>query len=303
MPTHKVYHINMKRRQLLWYSLLFVIGCKSEVNPTNPLAIIAPKKLRFAVTDVGGMKDLERDYGAFCTALEEVLGLPIELFPVDNSTAAAPALLSGEVDMVFAGPSEYLVLNSRAKAIPVIAVKRINYHSIIVVRTDSTIKAVNQLKGKTIAMRKVGSTSGHIAPTKLLMDVGLDPNTDLKIVMLDDKGILALKKGEVDAWATASDRYQNILASEGLSEQDFSILITGQLLPSDVFVVSNQMASNFIEDLRSRMINNQDKLIQSLVVSPANQKYQGAKLLPANDADYDMIREVYQKIGQGNFLK
>jgi phosphonate transport system substrate-binding protein len=293
----------MKRRKLLWYSLLFVVGCTSEVNIADPLAIKAPKKLKFAVTDVSGIEDLNRDYGDFRTALEEVLGIPIEFFPVDNSTAAAPALLSGEVDMVFAGPSEYLVLNARAKAIPVIAVRRINYHSMIFVRADSKIKSVSQLKGKTIAMRKVGSTSGHIVPTKLLMDAGLDPNTDLKIVMLDDKGILALKKGEVDAWATASDRYNNILASEGLSDQDFSRLVKSPLLPSDVFVISNQMASNFIEDLRSRMINNQDKLIKSLVTSQANQKYQGAELLPANDADYDMMREVYQKIGQGNFLK
>jgi phosphonate transport system substrate-binding protein len=293
----------MKRRKFLWYSLLFMIGCTSDVNTADQLKITAPKKLRLAVTDVSGIEDLKRDYGDFRITLEQVLGIPIEFFPVDNSTAAAPALLLGEVDIVFAGPSEYLVLNSRAKAIPVIAVRRINYHSIIVVRADSPIKSVSQLKGKTIAMRKVGSTSGHISPTKLLMDAGLDPNTDLKIVMLDDKGILALKKGEVDAWATASDRYQNILVGEGLSEEDFSILITGQLLPSDVFVVSSQMASNLIEYLQSQMIKNQDKLIQSLVVSPANQKYQGAKLLPANDAEYDMIRKVYQKIGQGNFLK
>jgi phosphonate transport system substrate-binding protein len=292
----------MKRRKLLWYSLLFVVGCASEVNTADQLAITAPKKLRFAVTDVSGMEDLQRDYGAFRSTLAEVLGIPIEFFPVDNSTAAAPAMLSGLVDMVFAGPSEYLVLNARAKAIPVIAVRRINYHSIIVVRADSKIKSLAQLRGKTIAMRKIGSTSGHLSPTKLLIDAGLDPNTDLKIVMLDDKGVVALKKGEVDAWATASDRYQNILDKAGLSKQDFSIIVTGPLLPNDVFVVSNQMAANFVEKVRSQMIENQDKLIQSLVVAQANQKYKGGQLVPADDADYNIIREVYQKIGQGNFL-
>ncbi len=40
----------------------------------------------------------------------------------------------------------------------------------------------------------------------------------------------------------------------------------------------------------------------SLIMSQANQKYKKAKLVPANDADYNMIREVYQVIGQGNFL-
>lgn len=292
----------MKRRKLLWYSLLFVFGCASEVNTADQLAVTAPKKLKFAVTDVIGLEDLQRDYGTFRATLEEVLGIPIEFFPVDNSTAAAPAMLLGQVDLVLAGPSEYLVLNARAKAIPVIAIRRINYHSLIVVRANSKIKSLAQLRGKTIAMRKVGSTSGHLSPTKLLIDAGLDPNTDLKIVMLNDQGVVALKKQEVDAWATASDRYQHILAKEGLSEQDFSIIATGPLLPSDVFVISNQMAANFVEKVRSQMMKNQDKLIQSLLVAQANQKYKGSQLVTATDSEYNIIRKVYLKIGQGNFL-
>lgn len=50
------------------------------------------------------------------------------------------------------------------------------------------------------------------------------------------------------------------------------------------------------------MIQHQDKLIQSLLTSKALQRYKGSKLIAANDADYNMIREVYQKIGQGKFL-
>jgi len=296
----------MKRRHLIWYSLLFAAGCTTGVNSTNnsseQMAINAPKNLKFAVTDVIGMEDLQRDYGLFRTTLEEILETKIEFFPVENPTAAAPALLSREVDIVFAGPSEYLILNARAKAIPIIAIERSSYHSIMVVRADSKIKLLAQLKGKTIAMRKIGSTSGHLAPTKLLMDAGLDPKTDFKTVMLNDKGVQALKKGEVDAWATASDRYKSILESEGLLEKDFSVIFTGPLLPSDVFVASNQLPSSFIADMRSRMIKHQDKLVQSLLTAKALQRYKGSKLVPANDADYNMIREVYQKIGQGNFL-
>lgn len=296
----------MRRRNLLWYSLLFTASCTTGVNSTNnssdKMTITAPKNLKFAVTDVVGMKDLQRDYGLFRTTLEEILEIKVEFFPVENPTAAAPALLSREVDIVFAGPSEYLILNSRAKAIPIIAIERSDYHSIMVVRSDSKIKLLAQLKGKTIAMRKIGSTSGHLAPTKLLMDAGLDPKTDFKTVMLNDKGVQALKKGEVDAWATASDRYKSILESEGLLEKDFSVIFTGPLLPSDVFVASNQLPASFIVDMRSRMIKHQDKLVQSLLTAKALQRYKGSKLVPANDADYNMIREVYQKIGQGNFL-
>jgi phosphonate transport system substrate-binding protein len=293
----------MKRRKTLSYSLPFLLGFITACNSSkqdSEISITAPKNLKFTVTDVNNIQELEKDYGQLRQILEEVLGIKVEFVTVENRTAAASALVSGNLDIAFAGPSEYIVLNSRAKAIPIIAVKRPNYHSIIVTRADSAIKSLDKLKNKTIAMRRVGSTSGHIAPAKLLMNAGLDPKKDVKIVMLGNKGLAALKKGEVDASATASDTYKNELQAQGLSEKDFSVIVQGPLLPNDVFIASSQIASSLIADMRSRMLKNQDKLLQSIVL--ADKKFQGASLTTANDADYNMIREVYQKMGEGSFL-
>lgn len=286
---------------------MFSFGCSTGMNSANHksherVAKTAVDRLKFAVTDVSGLEDLQRDFETFRTTLSSELGIRIEFFPVANYTAAAPAMLLGKIDIVFAGPSEYLILKNRAKAIPLVAIQRKQYHSIILVRTDSNIQSLSQLKGKTIAMRKVGSTSGHIAPIKLLMDAGLDPNKDYKIVMLDDKGVLALHQKEVDAWATASDRYKNILDTVGLSANNFRIIGTSPLLPSDLFVVSNQLASDLVEDIKNKMLKNQNKLLSSLLLAKANQKYLGGNFVTVEDSQYNMIREVYQKIGQGEFL-
>lgn len=294
----------MKRRNLVKYSLLFIVGCTARLNAnsTEQSEIVTPQSLRFAVTDVSGLEDLKRDFENFRTVLEEVLNIKIKFFPVDNPTAAAPALLSGKVDIVFAGPSEYIILNARAKAVPIIAIRRKDYHSIFVVHADSKITSLAQLKGKTIAMRKIGSTSGHLVPTKLLLDAGLDPKKDVKIVMLDDKGGVALKEGKVDAWTVSSDRYESVLEAQGLSAKDFTGIYKSNLLPSDVFVANHQLASDFVKNMRSRMIQHQEKLISSLLAAKANQKYKGSELIPANDGDYNIIREVYHTIGQDDFL-
>ncbi|MBE9198606.1 MULTISPECIES: phosphate/phosphite/phosphonate ABC transporter substrate-binding protein [unclassified Nodularia (in: cyanobacteria)] len=296
----------MKRRKLVFNFILFIGGCTTGISQnnhnSNKSLIYSSEKLKFAVADATGIEDLQRNYGAFRSTLEAVLGIAIEFFPVENRTAAAPALQSGQVDIVLAGPSEYVVLSSRAKAIPLLAIQRLNYYPIIVVRADSKIQSLAQLKGKTIAMRTTGSTSGHLAPIKMLIDAGLDPNTDVKILMLGDEGIEALRKGKVDAWTIASDRYNTALKSGGLSEKEFSVIAKGALLPSDLFVINNQFAPSFIEDVRSRMLKHQDKLLKSLLVATVNQPYQGSKLIPINDAEYNIIREVYQKIGQGNFI-
>ena len=51
------------------------------------MAVTAPKNLKFAVTDVSGIKDLQRDYGLFRTTLEKILGIKIEFFAVENPTS------------------------------------------------------------------------------------------------------------------------------------------------------------------------------------------------------------------------
>ena len=289
----------MKRRNFLWYSLLFVAGCSSAINQS----LTFPEKLRFAVTDVQGLEPLERDYSTFKIALEEALDTKIEFFSVENFTAAAPALLSNQVDLVLAGPSEYIILNARAKAIPIVSITRPEYHSVIVVRGDSQIKSLEQLKGKTIAMRSVGSTAGYLGINKLLMDAGLQPQSDFQVVILGDEGMKALQNGEVDACGLSSFGYEIFLSTDGSSEKDFPVIATGADLPNDVFVVNYTMNAELVEEMRSRMLSNKDKLIQALLTNEFFvNRFKNSEIIEAYDSDYESLRKVYQAIGQGEFL-
>ncbi|WP_427160352.1 hypothetical protein ACQFX9_01245 [Aliinostoc sp. HNIBRCY26] len=40
-----------------------------------------------------------------------------------------------------------------------------------------------------------------------------------------------------------------------------------------------------------------------MVKAQANRKYVESQMIIANDADYQIIREAYQKIGQDSFIK
>jgi phosphonate transport system substrate-binding protein len=294
----------MKRRHFLGYSLLFVVGCaatNSNGDSENSTVEI-PKKLRLAVADVVGLEELQRSYEPFRIALGEVLGTTIEFFPVENYTAAAPALLSDRVDLVLVGPSEYVILNVRTNAMPIVGITRPDYYSIICVRADSPIQSVADLKGKTIALKDIGSTSGHLSPTKMLIDAKLNPKSDVTIRFLKKQGFSALTRGEVEAWAGSWYEYLNFLKAEGLSVSEFRVLKKSPLLPNDALMANSNLTSDVVEEMRSRLLEQQDKLLQSLI-SVGNDKYVGAKLVVAQDSDYDMIREVYQAIGQGDFLQ
>ena len=294
----------MKRRHFVGLSLLFVASCSTTVNQSNRtssnLTVGEPKTLEFAVTDVQGAEDLQQNYQTFGTVLGEVLEKKIELFPVDNYIAAAVALQSGQLKLALTGPSEYVIMRARTNAVPIIALTRPDYHSLILVRANSEIKSPAQLKSKTIAMWEIGATGGHLGPIKVLLDAGLNPQSDFKISMLGKKGLQALKKGQVDALAIGINRYKDLLKIDGLSTNDFRIIATGKPLPSDLFVASSSVPNILVENIRDRLVEHQDKLIEAILLGKANDKYQGAKLVPANDSDYNMIREVYKAIGQGN---
>jgi len=292
----------MKRRNFLWYSLLFIAGCTTGTNSPRGGGS-SPKVLELAVTDVQGEENLERDYGPFKQALEEVLERPIEFFPVDSYTEAVPALQLGLVDLVLTGPSEYVLIRARTNAVPLTGITRPNYHAAIAVSSKSNIKSLAELKDKSIAMIKVGSTSGHLGPTKLLLDAGLNPKSDYKVEMLGREGSLeALKNGEVDAWGGPLIDYQRLVAAQELSEREFPLLKKGPPLPNDVFVASSKLNPNLTDEIGSRMVENQKKLVEALAIAPANDKYKTSEMIAAEDSDYNMIREVYEALGQGQFF-
>jgi phosphonate transport system substrate-binding protein len=215
----------------------------------------------------------------------------------------ASALQAGTVDLSVVGPSEYVLIRARTNAIPLIAITRPNYHAAIALPPGSPVQAIADLKGKTIAMLKVGSTSGHLGPTEMFMSAGLDPKTDYEVKMLGREGSLAaLKNGEVDAWAGPIIDYEVFLQEEGVSADEFRLLAKGPALPSDVLIVNSRTKAEELENWRDRLLGDQQAVISALASTPANSKYQESTLISVEDQDYDMIRNVYRAIGEGNFL-
>jgi len=298
----------MFRRNFLWYFLLFVAGCTAATPNFNSSSDNSPlkqkEKLRFAVSDTEGMAGLQRNYGAFRTVLEEVLETKIEFVPVDNFVAATAAFQLNMVDMLMAGPSEYTIVRARTNSVPIVALTRPHYRSVIVVRADSNIKSLADLKGKRIELGDIASTGNYIGQIKMLMEAGFNPQSDVKIITSKEHNLKALKNGEVDAWGRVLHRYETALQREGASERDYPILVKGPRLPNDVFIASSQLELLLVAEIRDRMLENQDKLVQAILSVPAfASKFKGATLAPANDRDYDMIREVYKAMGEDNFIK
>ncbi|WP_448597881.1 PhnD/SsuA/transferrin family substrate-binding protein [Thermoleptolyngbya sp.] len=66
-----------------------------------------------AIADIQGIDELKEKYEPFRAALEEVLETSVEFFPVEDFLIAASALQANQLDLVWAGPSEYVAIHAR----------------------------------------------------------------------------------------------------------------------------------------------------------------------------------------------
>jgi phosphonate transport system substrate-binding protein len=250
------------------------------------------------VTDIVGREELEANYSELRAALATALATEVEFVPVDDPISGAVLLKEGQIDLALAGPSEYVVIQARTNAVPVVGITRPNYRSVLATKTDSAIQAIADLQGKTLALSDVGSTSGHLGPIAMLIEAGLDPQHDLTVQMLGDDGsIAALQSGQVEAWGGSFTDYEDM--SQDAPDQ-FVILHTGPLLPSDIFMAGSHLPADVVTAIQAKMLANETAL--TTAIATHERKYDGSTLKVTQDQDYDPIRAAYIAIGQGSFL-
>lgn len=271
-------------------------GCSSQPSESDQAGT-----LRLAVTDLQGLEELQREFGAFKDEFEKYSGLNLEYFAVNNRTAAAAALEADRIDVVFTGPAEYVVIHEKTRGEPIVAIERDGYRSCIYTTADSGISTLAQLRGKKIAMTDIGSTSGHLGPSQMLVDVGIDPQSDdVNVIMVGDAVHQALKRGDVDAVGLGCQDYDEFMADEDDPSQ-FPVIEKGPTLPPDLLMAREGLDPTTIELVRDTFTDNFDALLAAMLEGKDNAKYENAKLVQVTNGDYDVVRKMYNAIGVDDF--
>jgi len=261
----------------------------------------AAESVRMAVTDIAGMEDLQREFGAFQDALAEATGYEVELFPVNSRTAAVEAMRADQVDFVLTGPAEYVVFQTLTDAEVVVGWQRPDYFAQIVALADGPVQSVEDLRGETVSFGDVGSTSQHLAPAQVLADYGLAYGEDYEPVIINrNVAVEALIRGDIAAIGMNFDHLRRI--REAFPETAFQVVARGRDLPNDVLIVAPDVPDEIVETVRTAFIEDQDALMAAVLEGTDNQKYEGGHFLPrVSDADYEYVRAMYRTIGVPQF--
>ena len=261
---------------------------------------------KFAITDLEGMEELQREFGEFKSVLEDKSGDTFDFYPVPNRTAAVEAMKSKKIDFVLTGPAEYVVFKKLTNAKQVVGFGRPDYFADIVVMADSGISSIKELKGKKVAFGSVGSTSKHLAPMQIMDDYGLNPLKDIKAIHTNYKiQWKALIRGDISAIGITNDKFVKFRAAEKeLEPAAFKVIGRSMDLPNDILLAGNHISEEAMTKLKNIFVNNQKELSAAILNGEDNKKYRGMKFIPnVKDSDYDYVRSMYKTIGFPEFSK
>ncbi|MBC7802135.1 MAG: PhnD/SsuA/transferrin family substrate-binding protein [Gemmatimonadaceae bacterium] len=286
---------------------LFIAGALAFAIAGSPMAALAQAappagELRMAVTDIVGLENLQREWGAFQRVLQQRTGLSIRFYPVPNRTAAVEALSAKRVDMVLTGPAEYVVFKVRTDAVPVVGLTRLDYFANIVVRADSTYNILADLRGQRIGLGSIGSTSRHLGPLQVLADQGIDPKTDLRTVHLATSVLLeSLVRGDIAAAGINNTDLARL--RERNPGVVFRVIGRGRDLPIDLILAGSHVEPAMVERMRDAFRRHGPELTAAILEAGGeNLKFSGMQWVPTiRDEDYNYVRRMYGTIGQPQF--
>lgn len=169
---------------LLLPLVLSLVGCRQALSPSQapdaeaPLPVRA-KRLVLGVSAYYGANP-EEALQPLVRYLSDELGIPVSVRVAETYTELPALLERGEVDIAQLAPLAYVQLRRRLAGLQAIATPIVggtpSYVGHIYVRSDSSVKTLDDLRGRSIAFVSRDSSSGYLYPRELLRRRGENPN-------------------------------------------------------------------------------------------------------------------------------
>ncbi|EOB7894764.1 TPA: phosphate/phosphite/phosphonate ABC transporter substrate-binding protein [Staphylococcus aureus] len=241
--------------------------------------------------------------------LSKELGIPVKVSVSTNYNTIVEAMKSKKVDVGFLPPTAYTLAHDQKAADLLLQAQRFgvkedgsaskelvdSYKSEILVKKDSKIKSLKDLKGKKIALQDVTSTAGYTFPLAMLKnEAGINATKDMKIVNVKghDQAVISLLNGDVDAAAVFNDARNTVKKDQPNVFKDTRILKLTQAIPNDTISVRPDMDKDFQEKLKKAFIDIAKSKEGHKIISEV---YSHEGYTETKDSNFDIVRE-YEKL-------
>lgn len=263
-------------------------------------------ELQFVPTNNDG--SMQAKAKPFADYLSKKLGRKVDVTLATDYTTIVEAMSSHKVDIGIMPPAAYVQARDKqaAKAIltselgaydrttgkPVEGKLSGSFKGEVLVRADSDLKKLTDLKGRKIATLSPSSASGYIYPVVELKKAGVDPTTQSTLTTVNDipSEITSVLEGQQDA-CFVFEGARNVFASKFAGKDLFKELrvlyLTEGDIPNDAIAVQPSMDQAL-----------QDKIKQVFLDMPNDEEGKTAMAMwghkgytQAEEKNYDTIEE------------
>ncbi|MBU1649901.1 MAG: phosphate/phosphite/phosphonate ABC transporter substrate-binding protein [Proteobacteria bacterium] len=276
----------MSCRSLGIWGLLLVLFVLVSPLSCPAHETLNPNIIKFGVFPYKSPKTIIEMYGPLAAYLEKKLGKKIKISSAADANSFLEKARNDEYDLLLAAPPVYYKLRSSgykaiARGIP-------TFHGVAIVRKDSEIKTIEQLKGKKVAAIGGFSFAGYYFLLPLLEEKGIDPQKDVDIQFLGkvDSVIYGVVNKKYDAGLFRFDALE-LPAFTEIREQ-VRVIVRSSEIPQFPFVVKKGMDESTITAIQKTLSElSPDRPEEQEILKGMQVK----KIIVATDADYDLFYE------------
>lgn len=259
-------------------------------KPTEEITAVKP--LIFASIPMDNRLKMLDGWTLLAEFITEETGIPIEVNIKKSYYEIIEALANNEIDFCFCGPLVYVEAHDKAGALPLVkptANGEPFYNCVIIVRKDSGIEKLEDLKGKKFAFTDRESTSGYLFPR----------------AMLAEEGITSLKFFSETIFTGGHDSsfqgvYQNYIDGAGIFDYAFvrepdplpevkelKIIKKSDPIPMGPITINKNLDKEVAEKLKKALLK-VGKTEETKIIA---EKIKVDGYVEAQDSDYDSIRK------------
>lgn len=236
--------------------------------------------------------------------LSETLGIPVHAEVMTSYAGLIEAMKSGQVDIGFLAPFNFVQAESRAGVKVILKSERngsVSYRGQFNVRADleeiNSIEDLLEHEGLRWAFGDAGSTSGYLYPANMFLDLGLEYNElDTHFVQLQtgghDASIIALINGDAD-FATTFEDARTIVEEDYPDVMDqVKVIGFSADIPNDTISVRSGLSDEWVEKIKEAFLsfNEDEEMIQVM-----HDVYEWTGIVEAKSEDYDVVRDVFER--------
>lgn len=279
---------------LLIFFALIITGCYYSRH-----------KIVIGMVPYNNPADVIKDFNPIKEYIENETGIDIEVVVTGDYLGLIEFMKAKKVDIGWYGPFSYVAGDSVVKLEPLVVQYRkgsgIGYFSQIIVRSDSGIRNINDLRGKRFAFVETGSTSGFVIPSALFKSRDIDIQqyfTTIKYSGTHDSVAIDVINKNVDAGAMDDIVLNSMVDTGKLKREDVKVIWKSDVIPGSPYVARSDLDKTLKDKFKAAMLSIHEKAPQALKTH--DQRVE--KFVECDSSTYNSIRNTAKILGE-EFIK